>query len=338
MKKSYLLLVAFLLCCNMTMAQKEFSYSDKELSYVHKQTGKAYALIDSLLLKYPPQTCNLLERKMAMMAVDLIVHDKVNDNIPQLYEYINRRISHVARKLSEPVKKGVRIFKLYNDSFIAKTASTTIAFDLILGGSPDIEPYISDSLMECIVDQCDILFISHEHGDHANRSVARMFTAKNKIIVAPTGVWEGVSPNIRNLRPDQMTDYTIGLPENRTLKLRIFPGYQSYIVNNINHITTPEGFRIMHIGDQYGKEHLEWLSHIKDSTQTDVLLANCWVTAPEVTIPGIAPKLVIPGHENELWHTITHREPHWLTWDRMEGIDVPFVFMTWGEYYDYIPQ
>lgn len=337
MKKICLLLATLLLVGN-SFAQKELSYTEKEVNYVQNQVTRAYALVDSVLLVTPPTTENTLDRRMALMAVDLIVHDKLNDMMPSMFAYMNRRISRVADELEQPVTNGARIFKLYNDSFIVKTASVTVAFDLIPGGVSAAEPFIPDSVMQRLVNACDVLFISHEHGDHANRTVARMFTAQNKPIVAPTSTWNGLSPNVMNLRPEKPTDYTINLSGNRSLKARIIPGHQHPMDNNINHITTPEGIRVMHTGDQYGKGDLEWLARIKESTQTDVLLVNCWTTSPQVLISGVAPKLVIPGHEDELCHTITHREPHWLTWERMAAIDFPKVYMTWGEWFDYIPR
>ncbi len=336
MKQIYLLTIALLLTGGV-FAQKDLTYTPKEIAYMEDQTRHAYTLIDSMLLSHPPKVGIDMERCMAMMGMDLIVHDKINDNTPPLYEFINRRIARVVDELAKPVTHGMRIFKLYNDSFIAKTASTTIAFDLIPGGAPTITPYIADSLIRRLVKMCDILFISHEHGDHASREVARLFSAEKKIIFTPKGVWEGLSPNIRSVRTEEVADYTVNLSGNRILKIRILPGHQAHILNNINHVVTPEGISIMHSGDQYGTTDLPWLAKVHEHTRTDVLLVNCWATSPEILIPGIAPKLVIPGHENELWHDLTHREAHWETWGRMEGIAHPMVFMTWGEWFDYLP-
>ena len=53
----------------------------------------------------------------------------------------------------------------------------------------------------------------------------------------------------------------------------------------------------------------------------------------EKFVSGIQPALVITGHENEMGHTIDHREAYWLTFRRMNGIKVPYVVMAWGESY-----
>jgi hypothetical protein len=55
-------------------------------------------------------------------------------------------------------------------------------------------------------------------------------------------------------------------------------------------------------------------------------------------IRGMKPQLVITGHENELGHTIDHREPYWLTYERIKPADRPGILMTWGESYHYVPK
>jgi hypothetical protein len=45
---------------------------------------------------------------------------------------------------------------------------------------------------------------------------------------------------------------------------------------------------------------------------------------------------VVPGHENELGHVVLHREPYWLTVDRLSPFGpVNSVIMTWGEKFHY---
>ena len=52
---------------------------------------------------------------------------------------------------------------------------------------------------------------------------------------------------------------------------------------------------------------------------------------------GFDPALVLTGHENELGHPVTHREPNWMTYRRLTGMDYPFALMTWGESIRYLP-
>ena len=61
---------------------------------------------------------------------------------------------------------------------------------------------------------------------------------------------------------------------------------------------------------------------------------------------GFDPAVVITGHENEMGHTIDHREPYWLSYKRKSGserfggdpdigYETPLLLMTWGESYHY---
>jgi hypothetical protein len=68
-----------------------------------------------------------------------------------------------------------------------------------------------------------------------------------------------------------------------------------------------------------------------------VLMPNCWATDIVRLADGFRPKLIIPGHENEMGHTIDHREPFWLTYNRLSKSPYPLMVMAWGEKYHYLP-
>jgi hypothetical protein len=55
-------------------------------------------------------------------------------------------------------------------------------------------------------------------------------------------------------------------------------------------------------------------------------------------VKGFNPKLVMTGHENEMGHTIDHRESNWLTYTRLKGSPIPFLLLTCGESYLYLPE
>lgn len=54
----------------------------------------------------------------------------------------------------------------------------------------------------------------------------------------------------------------------------------------------------------------------------------------EAMIKAFAPAYVISGHENELSHTIDHREAYWLTQYKFDKIatGIPSLVMVWGEW------
>jgi hypothetical protein len=67
----------------------------------------------------------------------------------------------------------------------------------------------------------------------------------------------------------------------------------------------------------------------------DILMIQCWAQSIARTVDGYNPKVVITGHENEIVHSIDHREPYWLDAKRLEKVTRPVVYMTWGECFTY---
>lgn len=55
-------------------------------------------------------------------------------------------------------------------------------------------------------------------------------------------------------------------------------------------------------------------------------------------VKGFHPNLVMTEHENEMNHSVDHREANFLTYTRLRRSDYPNVLMTWGEQYHYIPR
>ena len=100
-------------------------------------------------------------------------------------------------------------------------------------------------------------------------------------------------------------------------------------------IMTPEGLSFAHTGDQSNQDDFQWIDEVHRRFEVDVLMPNCWTTDPLRLVGGFRPKLVIPGHENEMGHTIDHREPFWLTYNRFDGAPSELLVMGWGERFHY---
>src|SRR5690625_7919693 len=83
------------------------------------------------------------------------------------------------------VDEGAMIWKLYNMGLVARTASVTVCFDLVRAHSSRVEVFPgSDEVMGSVIDQCDALFVSHRHGDHAAQWVAQTFIERGRPAVA----------------------------------------------------------------------------------------------------------------------------------------------------------
>jgi hypothetical protein len=170
-----------------------------------------------------------------------------------------------------------------------------------------------------------------------------MVLKQNKPVIAPEGLWVDVADLAEHLTyPTRgMAVHTIPI-QNGKQKLRVvaYPGHQGKAAPvNVHLVTTPEGLTVVHTGDQSGYEgpggDFDWIAQIGRDRHVDVLFPNCWGNQLGRTIRGVNPELVITGHENEMGHTVEHREDYTQTYNHLFEVRCPFIVMTWGESYHY---
>ena len=318
-------------------AQEPLQYWRNPDAMIQDQAALLFEQAHQVLAANPPSTSADDARKLALFSIDALLHDTRLDNGSAFLNYIENRYREVVLKLQneKPKAKEIRIYRLYNHGFIVQSPSVTIAIDLIRGGRAE-KPFISDTLMEALVSRCDILLISHKHGDHADKSVAQMFCNQQKTVITPPGFWENMSPYIKYLRGERTITEKINIPaKNAVLTVKVFPGHQDDVINNVYAITTPESVTVMHTGDQYNNSDMDWITRVKEEAKVEVLLVHSWMPHIEKTVEGIHPKLIIVGHENEMEHTIDHRESYWLTFRRFKNVTTPYAVMAWGECYTF---
>jgi hypothetical protein len=242
------------------------------------------------------------------------------------------------------VTEGMRIWKLYNHGFFIRTKSVSFCFDIMRGTRSEGFP-VDVSLMERLADQSDALFISHLHSDHADEVVAKLFVDRNKPVIAVEGLWSEPSEHWAKslIYPERNEDIEHEIPVQggkQILKVVAYPGHQGKIDNNVHLVTTPEGYTVIQTGDQYSHEDgagsdFDWTGRIGAMHDVDVFLPNCWSRDIQRSIRGVDPKLVITGHENEMGHTVDHREDYTQTYNHLFGTKYPYIVMTWGESYHY---
>jgi len=334
---TFTLICTFLFACGSIFAQQDrpLQYWNNPDGMLQEQAALLFEQAHVIFEKYPPSSVACDERKLALFSLDALLHDVRLDNTKALTDYVEKRFLHVLQKL-ENEKLGeneIRIHKLFNHGYIVKTPSVTVGFDIFRGGRPQ-NPFVSDSTIESVVNQCDMLFISHEHGDHADKSVVQIFCDKSKTVIAPPGLWENMSPQMKYLRGEGVITEKISIPgKNAELTVRVFPGHQGTLINNVYAVTTPEGITVMQTGDQANDDDMKWITRVSNEVKVDILLVQCWIPEPEKSVDGIKPELIITGHENEMGHTIDHRESFWLTFRRYVNIKVPYIVLAWGESY-----
>ena len=316
------------------------NFFGKPEEYLDWQAEQILHATELTISKYPPQIEEPFERQLAMLMLDAVFHDvKAPHREPVQAFHVRRTLSALEEIESTSTTAGMHIWKLYDMGVIVRTKSVTVAFDITRGYSSGSESFaLPDDIIDRIATQCDALFISHFHQDHADEAVARAFLDQGKPVVTPNNVWEEkpihneithlerIAHEIQNLRLNN---------KNVDLNVVIYPGHQGAdILNNVVLVVTPEGYSVCHTGDQSSRDDFSWINEVKDHFTLDVLIPNCWTTDPLQASQGFNPQLIIPTHENELGHTIDHREAYALNYSRW---NVPYdkVIMTWGESYHY---
>ena len=328
-----------------TLNEIQNQFMDNQAEALLSQASKVFS-------DYPPNWPEPAARRSALLLLDGVFHDVYAPHRPPVQLFFKSRMRKAIEEIEQTeIAFGARIWKLYDHGFVIRTKTATIGFDLIRGKSARAEGFlISEDIMDRLIKQCDVLFISHYHGDHAEEWVAQSFIDQGKPVVAPPEVWKDKSINkyITHLERVPHTIQTLPVQGGKQiLEVIVYPGHQGEnIENNVSLVKTPEGLSFSHMGDQSNSDDFEWIDEVGNNHVVDVLMPNCWTTDIVRVALGFNPALVITGHENEMGHTIDHREPYWLTYQRREGsdrfggsselgYDTPLILMTWGESYHY---
>ncbi len=333
MKKTIALLFLSSLCATPNVsAQVEIVTLQKE-SGLENQTRLALATASELLDENPPAPVpSSLNRQAAMHIIDGIFHDTRFDGSSHIKTFVDNRCQGVLESLSRPLESRAEVHKLYNSGMIVRTPNATIAFDICRGAKSGTDGLIADSTARAIVEKCDILFLTHNHPDHVDPTVARMFLEQGKPVVAP----DEVLPNIEGITHDRDTavwhsNYT--LKNGETIAATILPGHQDHLHNNIYILTTPDGFRIAFTGDQWLKADEEWLFALEGKIEpVDLLMPICWARNFPQFVNLFSPSNVVSIHENEIiFHGIDHRESYWLSEAKLRALPVRSYLLTIGE-------
>lgn len=321
--------------------------------------------INYILNNYPPALNEFPERRLALYRLDEILHIPSAPDKPLVHDFYRMRIERAIEEIERTqVDEGVRVWKLYNAGFLVRTRSVSFTFDIVPGppiyargplGSITVGRIPGFSLPQAwirrLVAQSDATFISHRHRDHASREVARMFLEAHKPVLAPEGLWaddpefaEKLTYPERGGKTAQRIPIRGGVGE---LKLFCYPGHQNpeipepgnTVLNDVNLVVTSEGFSILQTGDQSGPEgpdtDFDWITRIGHYHHVDILLVDGWANDLHRIVRGVNPQLVIPSHENEMAHQVSHREAYMQDYERMFGLHYPYLVMTWGDSYLY---
>ena len=314
---------------------KSFKFHGKPDYYMQVQSEYAFKLVDEGLDAFPPVVGAPIERKMALYNLDALLHDTRNDNSEAFREFVNSRVVKLLADLDKPLKRGMRVYKIYNEAFVVRTKSVTVAFDISrcrCRGHKD--PIIPVELVQKIVEKCDVMFLTHNHSDHVDGDIADLFIAAGKPVVATPNILVDKEGVTHRRNDEGLEKFDLTLLNGKKLNVAIVPGFQGKLLNNIYVVTTPEKYIVCHTGDMSGKANFKLIENIKnEAPKIDALIVNCWTGRIDKVIAGFDPHYVITGHENEMGHSIDHREAFWLSFAKLADVPYDYVVTAWGEWF-----
>jgi len=320
------------------------SLSSNDLEY-YKDQCKAFSDALEMYFDNEKPGHHSVERKNAFFLTDALTHYPFphNDSLKEMF--ISRYKKAIKQIKETKVEKGVVIWNLYNMSYIVKIKNITIAFDLIRFTPALIkegEEDLHKKILRELVELCDILFVSHNHDDHADPYVAQEFLLQNKPVIAGNDIFaeENFSAKVTRLHPDGIKREFIVPNINIKILLRIYPGHQAIapnvpIDNNFTVITLDDNISIAHSGDQCWENDFKWIDSVYKDVDVDVLMINTWTLSPERLTKGVRPKIILPGHVNEMSHEIISRVPFWKSYNNWKNEGDKVVHLFWGESYKY---
>lgn len=297
--------------------------------------ARSLAWADDMLKQHPPALVEHPVRRAALIRLDDILHIESAPQKKLVQDWYAARLERVAEEIaSAKVSAGARIWKLYNHGFFIRTAGAAFLYDLVPGPPRIADFAMKPATLQKLVDAAEVLFVSHYHDDHANPEVGELMFARQKPVVGPNDIWR-TKPELRTklISPERSPEKW-----HKTGKFAYiaYPGHQgSNIVNNCHLVKTPEGLSFLQTGDQSNDDDFAWIDEVGLKQNVDVLFPNCWTTDPLRMVRGVKPKVIVTGHENEMAHTVPHREDWTQTYNRFHGAAAPLVTLAWGEGFDY---
>ncbi|MCY1723207.1 MBL fold metallo-hydrolase [Prolixibacteraceae bacterium Z1-6] len=328
--------------------------SQKDNDYIDRQAAVFLDSVLSILNTYPPAPIKqeARERAWAKLLLDAVFHEHFAAQRKPVQQFFHQRIGQVINDLeSTKVEYGAKVWKIYDMGFIVRTKSVTLAFDLVSGITSSSEDFaLSPEEIGKLVGHCDVLFISHRHEDHAEKSVAAQFIVQNKPVVAPEQMWKDDPLYDKITHLERMVNKSQKLKlADLELDLVIFPGHQMRSIdNNVALVTTPDGITVAHLGDQINEGDFmldyQWIDKVGTNYNVDILMPAAWTMDILRIVKEFNPKVVLPGHELELGHTVWDRLPYWgddeyleLNYNMLKQSEYPVVVLTWGESFFYQP-
>ena len=131
---------------------------------------------DEALTHYPPSHPPAQERQAALMMLDGPLHLVDASRFRSTRDFLVKRLTRAIESIEQTtVTHGAHLWKLYNHGFVLRTPTVTVGMDLVRGwrfmDAPDAYYGLPAEWVERLVNQVDLLTITHNHGDHRDTVV-----------------------------------------------------------------------------------------------------------------------------------------------------------------------
>lgn len=213
-----------------------------------------------------------------------------------------------------PAPGTLAMCKVYNMGFIVRTSERTFLLDLKWWGSAEDAAHIAS--------KSDVFFLTHPHADHYNPVMLNAMRDAGKTIVMPCR-------SMRDFSSEDIIlidrDVTSPMDIDGISVMTVFGNQGAKIPNNVYHLSF-DGWTIIDQGDNKVWQKQTMLAEYPAS---DVLLAPVWNGIKNLFTPAMQAceggrmPLYLTTHENELGHTVDHRESYWELFNRQDRLADP---------------
>lgn len=285
----------------------------------YRWIGATYQTVAKLEEICPPSADNRKIREKILGLLDYPIHvnnyDK-NADVKMLQsfysstsEYLMRAKEQMMSFISTPGSEGLEIFKFYNMGFVIKNGDKTIGIDITdKQGLPEQYIIWSQEDYSTIASALDILFLTHPHSDHYSITLLQAMLSAGKTIVLPCKM-EGL--NLDKAGECVVLDKTMAEPmEICGIKVLALCGNQGENIPCNIYLLDIDGRRIVHNGDNYDRS-IEAL--LANHSPAEVIIASSWNKVQSILSYAMSKdvrQIFIPAHENELCHSVDHRESY----------------------------
>jgi L-ascorbate metabolism protein UlaG (beta-lactamase superfamily) len=256
-------------------------------------SGLTYDQIKTNLLQNPPHTGNPLIREESITALwDSLQLEsaKTSQDLIDFYDFFMEKMKN---ELVNHPSWGTSVWQMYGDGLIIKTPQNVFAFDLV----HDFINYDWDTwntyLPSEIINQIQVLCISHMHLDHQDSEVADAVISNGGYVVVPAGDQTGwlYNGNVKLNVGQTVTLFGLNVTGHYAL-------HEGTLAMQFE-VLTQNNLKFLHTGDN---QTAATLAQVND---LDVLMVNAWVDANGTNnsingmrdcINQLTPTLTFPTH------------------------------------------